>query len=137
MDATNRRFLSAQQPKPVASCGDILDRALGYATASETAPYTHIDTTTAGGRLVFHVFGALAEFERSLIRERTGAGLAAARARGRIGGRPAALSEADKAVAAALMKEPNITMTQIAGRLGCAVSTLHRHFPGGRKLSRA
>lgn len=91
-----------------------------------------IDTSTAGGRLVFHIFGALAEFEHSLIRTRTNAGLAAARARGRRGGRPAALTAADKKQATALMRDPDITMAEIAERLDCAVSTLHRHFPGGR-----
>ena len=62
-----------------------------------------IDTTTPGGRLVFHIFGALAEFERSIIRERTRAGLDAARARGRTGGRPPALKAKDLAAAKALL----------------------------------
>lgn len=62
-----------------------------------------IDTTTAGGRLIFHIFGALAEFERSIIRERTVAGLQAARARGRKGGRPKALGEDRMAAVAALV----------------------------------
>jgi DNA invertase Pin-like site-specific DNA recombinase len=65
-----------------------------------------IDTSTPGGTLVFHLFGALAEFERSIIRERTRAGLAAARARGRTGGRPPALSAADKQAARALLRDP-------------------------------
>lgn len=73
-----------------------------------------IDTTTAGGRLVFHVFGALAEFERGVIRERTRAGLDAARARGRVGGRPPALSADDLAVARALLRDPGITVEQAA-----------------------
>ena len=91
-----------------------------------------IDTTTAGGRLVFHVFGALAEFERGVIRERTRAGLDAARARGRVGGRPLALSTDDLAVARALLRDPGITVEQTAKRLGVAPSTLYRHLPGGR-----
>lgn len=91
-----------------------------------------IDTTTAGGRLVFHVFGALAEFERGVIRERTRAGLDAARARGRVGGRPPAISAEDLAVARALLRDPAITVEQVAGRLGVAPSTLYRHLPGGR-----
>ena len=57
-----------------------------------------IDTNSSAGKLIFHIFGALAEFERNLIRERTYAGLAAARARGRTGGRPVALSDAKKAL---------------------------------------
>jgi DNA invertase Pin-like site-specific DNA recombinase len=91
-----------------------------------------IDTTTAGGRLIFHVFGALAEFERGVIRERTCAGLEAARARGRVGGRPPALSADDLAVAKALLRDPGITVEQAAKRLGVAPSTLYRHLPGGR-----
>ena len=91
-----------------------------------------IDTTTPGGRLVFHVFAALAEFERGVIRERTRAGLDAARARGRTGGRPAALTAADLTAARALLRDPQITVAQAAKRLGVASSTLYRHLPGGR-----
>jgi len=91
-----------------------------------------IDTTTSGGKLVFQIFGALAEFERSLIRERTAAGLVAARARGRRGGRPPALSAKDMKAAKAMMADPEITMDQVARKLGVAVSTLYRYFPGGR-----
>lgn len=91
-----------------------------------------IDTTTPGGRLVFHVFAALAEFERGVVRERTRAGLDAARARGRTGGRPVALKAADLMAARALLRDPQITVAQAARRLGVASSTLYRHLPGGR-----
>jgi DNA invertase Pin-like site-specific DNA recombinase len=91
-----------------------------------------IDTGTPGGTLVFHLFGALAEFERAIIRERTRAGLAAARARGRTGGRPRALSEADTTAARALLKDPAITVAAVARRLQVSPATLYRHFPGGR-----
>jgi DNA invertase Pin-like site-specific DNA recombinase len=91
-----------------------------------------IDTTTAGGKLVFHVFGALAEFERSIIRERTKAGLEAARARGKKGGRPPALVAKDLAAAKAMLSDPEITMEEVAKRLKVAPSTLYRHMPGGR-----
>ncbi len=94
-----------------------------------------IDTTTANGRLVFHIFGALAEFERSLIRERTLAGLAAARARGRKGGRPPALSKRDIEHAKALLRDPEITVEEVARRLNVAASTLYRHLPGGRSAA--
>lgn len=73
-----------------------------------------IDTTNAGGKLIFHVFAALAEFERNLIRERTVAGLAAARARGRKGGRKAKLSKADVRKAAAMLLDPLMTKTEVA-----------------------
>src|SRR4051795_7807653 len=67
---------------------DLQERGIGFKSLTES-----IDTTTSGGKLVFHIFGALAEFEREIIRERTKAGLTAARARGKTGGRPKALSE--------------------------------------------
>jgi DNA invertase Pin-like site-specific DNA recombinase len=91
-----------------------------------------IDTTTAGGKLVFHIFAALAEFERGVIRERTMAGLQAARARGRTGGRPPALEAKDLAAAKAMLKDPEITVLEVARRLGVAASTLYRHLPRAR-----
>lgn len=91
-----------------------------------------VDTTTPGGRLVFHLFGALAEFERSLIRERTMAGLAAARAAGRHGGRPPSLTNEGRAVAEALLASPCVTADQAASTLGISVSTLYRYFPAAR-----
>lgn len=91
-----------------------------------------IDTATPGGRLTFHIFAALAEFERSLIQERTRAGLEAARARGKKGGRPPALSSEDLLVAKALLRDPTISVEGIAKRLNVSPSTLYRHFPGGR-----
>ncbi len=103
------------------------DRGVGFRSLTEA-----IDTTTSGGRLVFHIFAALAEFERSIIKERTRAGLAAARARGRRGGRPRALGDEDLAHAKALLRDPAITVAQVAKRLGVASSTLYRALPGGR-----
>lgn len=108
---------------------DFQARKIGLRSLTEA-----MDTTTAGGMLIFHVFGALAEFERSLIRERTMAGLAAARARGRVGGRPPGLNAQQKAMAVALMKDRTIPMDTIAAQLGVASSTLYRHFPGGRPV---
>ena len=102
-------------------------RQIGFRSLTEA-----IDTTTAGGRLVFHVFAALAEFERSVIKERTTAGLAAARARGRKGGRPRSLSEKDIAAAKAMLSDPEITVDEVARRLGVGPATLYRHLPGGR-----
>lgn len=102
-------------------------REIGFRSLTEA-----IDTTTAGGKLVFHIFGSLAEFERSIIRERTRAGLEAARVRGRKGGRPAALSDKDISAAKALLADPNITVEEVAKRLNVAPSTLYRHLPGGR-----
>jgi hypothetical protein len=84
-----------------------------------------------GDRLICHIFASLAEFERSVIRERTKAGLRAAHARGRLGGRPPALSREDLEAAEALLRDSAITVEQVAKRLGVAPSTLYRHLPGG------
>lgn len=91
-----------------------------------------IDTTTAGGKLVFHVFGALAEFERSIIRERTRAGLDAARARGRKGGRPPKLKDADLKAARAMLADKSITVEEVAKHLRVSPATLYRHLPAAR-----
>ncbi len=92
----------------------------------------NIDTTTAGGKLVFHLFGALAEFERGIIRERTNAGLQAARANGKIGGRPTVLKAVDLEAAKTLLKNQKFTVAEVAKRLGIGLATLYRHLPGGR-----
>lgn len=102
-------------------------REVGFCSITES-----IDTNTSGGKLVFHIFGALAEFERSIIQERTRAGLAAARARGRTGGRPPVLDKKDRAAAIALLRDPDIPVKEVARRLGISVAALYHHFPGGR-----
>lgn len=84
-----------------------------------------LDTASAGGLLMLHIFGALAEFERLLIRERTIAGLAEARSKGRLGGRPRKLSEDDMGAARALLAD--FTVRDVAKRLGVSPSTLYRH----------
>lgn len=88
-----------------------------------------IDTTTAAGKLIVHVFAALAEFERNLIVERTKAGLAASRKQGRRGGRPPAMTDKDIEVAIALSKSPDLTATEIAARLGVSKTTLYKYLP--------
>ena len=85
-----------------------------------------IDTETAGGRLIFHVFGALAEFERELTRERTKAGLEAARARGRKGGRPSVMTAEKLAAARKLYESGDQTMAEIARSLSVSRSYVHR-----------
>ena len=86
-----------------------------------------ISTSTSAGKLVFHIFGALAEFERNLIRERTMAGLAAARARGRLGGRPKTLSAEDRQVAVDLYHEKKMTVKKICEIMGISKPTLYSY----------
>jgi DNA invertase Pin-like site-specific DNA recombinase len=87
-----------------------------------------IDTTTPGGKLIFHLMGALAEFERDLIRERTNAGLAAARARGRIGGRPRKLKTNGKvALARRMFADQSHSIPEICAALGISRATLYRY----------
>ena len=91
-----------------------------------------IDTTTAGGKLVFGIFAALAEFERELIRERTKAGLAAARARGRKGGRRFDLTKAQVRLAQVAMQNRDTRVTELCRELGVTRSTLYRYVgPNG------
>jgi DNA invertase Pin-like site-specific DNA recombinase len=87
-----------------------------------------MDTTTSGGKLIFHVFGALAEFERELIRERTQAGLRAARERGRNGGRPAKMDARKLSIARALLENPNASITDVCDTLHVSRATLYRHL---------
>ena len=99
---------------------DLDARGVGFRSLQE-----NLDTTTSGGKLIFHIFGALAEFERELIKERTMAGLAAARARGRKGGRPRKLTAKQIAMARQLLMDPNQQVTEVAKMLGVARSTLY------------
>ena len=106
---------------------DLQSRGIELCSLTES-----IDTATPGGRLVFHIFGALAEFERAVIRERTSAGLQAARERGKKGGRPSVLGPKDLAAAKALLADPAIRVEDVAARLKVSPATLYRYLPGGR-----
>src|SRR5512142_1984931 len=88
----------------------------------------NLDTSTSGGKLVFHVFGALAEFERDLIRERTQAGLRAARARGRRGGRPRALDLRKAQIAQALYQDKSNSIADVCRTLHISRATLYRYL---------
>jgi DNA invertase Pin-like site-specific DNA recombinase len=100
-----------------------------------------IDTTTPSGKLIFGIFAALAEFERELIVERTKAGLASARARGRMGGRPYTMTPAKVRLAMAAMGKPETNVSELCNELGITRQTLYRHVgpdgtlrPDGEKL---
>lgn len=100
---------------------DLAAREVGFRSLTES-----VDTTTPGGRLIFHMFGALAQFERELVRERTLAGLASARARGRNGGRPTIMTADKLAAARRMYAQRELSGEQIARALGVSRSTLYR-----------
>jgi DNA invertase Pin-like site-specific DNA recombinase len=112
----------------IATVAELGERGVGFRSLSEA-----IDTTTAGGRLLFHIMGALAEFERQLIVERTHAGLAAARARGRHGGRPTSMTPEKVRVAREMYDSREYTVEKIASTLGVTRTTIYRHL--GRRRS--
>jgi DNA invertase Pin-like site-specific DNA recombinase len=109
---------------------DLTARDVGFRVL--TGQGAAIDTTTPSGKLVFGIFAALAEFERELIRERTMAGLAAARARGRAGGRKPKMTAAKVRLAAASMAQPETKISALCVELGVTRQTLYRHVaPNG------
>ena len=109
-------------PHVVGLVGDLQKRGVGRKVLTGD-----VDTTTATGRLVFGIFATLAEFERDLIQERTMAGLAAARARGRAGGRPRVMTKQKLKAAMALMADRDNAARDVAKQLGVSVSTLYAY----------
>ncbi|HEY1248131.1 MAG TPA: recombinase family protein [Nitrososphaera sp.] len=107
----------------IETIANLNERKIGFKSIQE-----NIDTTTSGGKLVFHLFGALAEFERDIIRERTLAGLQAARARGRVGGKPKALSPNQQTIAQVLYNDKNNSIDDICKTLGISRATLYRYI---------
>lgn len=107
----------------IESIAHLHQHSIGFKSLTE-----NIDTTTPGGKLIFHVFGALAEFERDLIRERTQAGLAAARARGKRGGRPALLDPKKRELLQALYADKHHRIADILSALRISKSTLYRNL---------
>jgi len=119
--------LARSMKQLIETVDELKARGIGFRSLTEA-----IDTTTAAGELFFHLFGALAQFERSIIRERTNAGIKAALARGRKGGRRTKVKPDDIKAALALLADPDISVRAAAKRLGLSVSTLYRHAPGLR-----
>ena len=116
----------------VSLVGDLEARGVQFRSLTEA-----IDTTTPGGELVFHIFAALAQMERRLISERTRAGLTAARARGRVGGRPTVMTPHKLAAAISLRTTTDLSLTQIAAQLSISRTTLVTHLAaqrGGQQL---
>lgn len=114
--------LGRSLPDLVQIVTDLEQRGIGFESLTEK-----IETGSAAGKLIFHVFAALAEFERGLIRERTQAGLAAARARGRAGGRKPKLDEQRVREIKALLRDPDIQVSEVARRYGISRTTLYKY----------
>lgn len=114
--------LARSLKKLIATAEELEREKIGLVSLTES-----IDTTTPGGMLTFHVFGAIAQFERALIRERTTAGLVEARRQGRKGGRPSVMRPSDVTAARAMMKEGTLPVRDIAKRMGVSVATLYRY----------
>ncbi|MDU7586133.1 MAG: recombinase family protein [Acidovorax sp.] len=122
--------LGRSLPDLVQIVGDLNQRGIGFESLTE-----RIETGSATGKLTFHVFAALAEFERNLIRERTQAGLAAARARGRAGGRKPKIGDKERREIQALYDAKTVPVTDIAKRYGVSRTTLYKHLEGASPLS--
>lgn len=114
----------------IATISDLSDHGIGFKSLQE-----NMDTTTSGGKLIFHIFGALAEFEREVIKERTNARLQAARTRGRFGGRPTVQSLDPKKVALArkLYADGSMPVQEICAQLRIGRSTLYRYVHEERR----
>ena len=129
--------LGRSLPHLVETVRDLSVRGVGFKSLQE-----QIDTTTSSGKLIFHIFASLAEFERDLIRERTNAGLTAARARGRNGGRPKGVDQKKQQAARALKQDTQRSVREICEIVGISRNTYYKYTrtenqplpqPGGRK----
>jgi DNA invertase Pin-like site-specific DNA recombinase len=129
--------LGRSLPHLVETVRDLSVRGVGFKSLQE-----QIDTTTSSGKLIFHIFASLAEFERDLIRERTNAGLIAARVRGRNGGRPRGVDQKKQQAALALKQDTQRSVREICEIVGISRNTYYKYTrtenqplpqPGGRK----
>lgn len=115
--------LGRSLPHLVETVRELVARGVGFKSLQE-----NIDTTTSGGKLIFHIFASLAEFERDLIRERTNAGLTAARARGRKGGRPKGVDEKKRKAALALKADTRRSVREICEILSISRNTYYKYI---------
>lgn len=122
--------LGRSLPHLVETVRDLVAKGVGFKSLQE-----NIDTTTSGGKLIFHIFASLAEFERDIIRERTQAGLSSARARGRKGGRPKGVDEKKQKAALALKKDPGRSIKEICDILGMSRNTYYKYTQSVDKLT--
>lgn len=123
--------LGRSLPHLIATVRELEAHRIGFRSLQES-----IDTTTPSGRLFFHMIGALAEFERDIIRERTKAGLLSARARGRLGGRPTVLDQR-KAEMATSLYNSKTSIRDICETLGVSKATLYRHLKSQNPMVKA
>ena len=114
--------LGRSLPHLVETVRELIERGVGFKSLREA-----IDTTTSGGKLIFHIFASLAEFERDIIRERTNAGLTAARARGRVGGRPKGVDEKKRKAALALKSNLDYSIKEICEIVGISRNTYYKY----------
>ncbi|MBH8442045.1 recombinase family protein [Pseudomonas aeruginosa] len=114
--------LGRSVPDLVRIVGELERKGVGFKSLTES-----IDTSTASGTLIFHMFAAIAEFERNLIQERTQAGLAAARARGRVGGRKPKLDAKQIRHIKTLLRDPNTSVAELAKDYGVSRTTIYKH----------
>jgi DNA invertase Pin-like site-specific DNA recombinase len=122
--------LGRSLPHLITTMTGLEERGIGFKSLTE-----NIDTTTSGGKLIFHIFGALAEFERNLIRERTQAGLVAVHARGKTGGRPKALTVRQLSIAQSLYDDPKNSIAEICRTFKISKATLYRYIKTGKDTS--
>ena len=127
--------LGRNLPHLIATVNALAKRSVGFESLAE-----RLDTTSAGGELIFHIFASMAQFERRLNSERTRAGLKAARARGRNGGRPPILSLSQLRQAKRLLDDPEVTAREVAHTFGVSRSTLYNNLarldmPAGERVT--
>lgn len=123
--------LGRSLPHLIQTIKELNDKGIGFKCLQE-----NIDTTTSSGQLIFHIFGALAEFERELIRERTQAGLKAARVRGRMGGRPVLLSQQDVKKLQKHYDKGDLSVKEICKLFNITKPTLYRYLKNNTQVKK-